>query len=152
MTALANTAEIERLLAQLTPTLRAWVLLQARQVAAKVQFGPMERQVVERGVQQKLASLNPKIAAILNQVLMLEILTEASLAKRPDGAGGGLIAKLGGTGGSLVSRADGTQGGNRVRRDIDADLAAYQSAVGTIARMHAQQYNTAMEILKNLKA
>lgn len=140
ITTLANRAEIERLLAQLTPTLRAWVQLQAGQVAVKLQFGPMEKQMLERAIQQKLANVDPRTAAILNQILMVEILTEASLAKRPDGAGGG-----------LVSKPDGTAGGNRVR-DIGAELAASQLAVETIARMHAQQYNAAMEILKNLKA
>lgn len=69
---------VDKLMAQLTPMFRMWVMHEAERIGRMPLLGPAEKARLAHAVQLKLGHLDAKTAEVSQRLILLLVLTEAA--------------------------------------------------------------------------
>jgi len=143
---------VDKLVSELTPMFRTWVMHEAERIGRMPLLDPAEKAALLHAIQKKvgpvdqrfgrtvdqrfrrvdsrIGRVDPTTADITKRLILLLILTEAERERQRDQPGDTGIASP----------------------DLAREIEAEQNAIHTIARMHEQLYDAALEILENIKS
>ena len=119
---------VTKLIADLKPMFRTWIMHQAERIGRMPVLDPGDKASLLNQVQKKLGRVDPRTGDLAKRLILLLILTEAAKDRGND------------------------RPGHTGNPDLAREIQAEQNAIHTVARLHEQWYDAALEILENIKS